>query len=303
MRPGFWKGFWRIADPKLTLASVSSMLLGAAAAAREQPLAWGWLLASFFGILCIEVAKNAYGEIADYDSGADLGVAPEDCSPFSGGRRVLVDAILTRSEVLWITAATYSLSILSGLVIAWWREPRVLVVGLLGTALAWFYYARPLRLAYWGGGEAAVALAYGPVICCGTYLVQRHTISAQIVLLSLPLGLLIAGFLWINEFPDYKADLQAGKRNLVVILGRRQASRLFAVILLSAFAMQAALPALALPRAAWMGLVAAPLGLAAVRRALAAPENTSRIIQAQAWTLQCFVLLSVATSAALILLL
>jgi 1,4-dihydroxy-2-naphthoate octaprenyltransferase len=296
MNARFWKGLWRIADPRLTLASVSSVLLGAAAAAREHPLAWGWLAASLFGILCLEVAKNAYGEISDYDSGADLAVAPEDRSPFSGGRRVLVDGILTRREVAGITSVTYALSIASGLAIAVWREPWVLAAGLLGTALAWFYYARPLRLVYRGFGEVAVALAYGPVICCGTYLVQRHTVSLPVLLLSLPLGLLIAAFLWINEFPDYRADLGAGKRNLVVILGRKRASRVFAVIVLAAFAIQASLPALALPRAAWLGLAALPLGVAAARRALTAPEVTARIIPAQAWTLQSFVLLSLATS-------
>jgi 1,4-dihydroxy-2-naphthoate octaprenyltransferase len=297
----FWKGLWRIADPRLTLASLSSMLLGAAAAAREQPLAWNWLVVSVFGIVSLEIAKNAYGEISDFDSGADLGVAPEDRSPFSGGRRVLVDGSLTRREVAAITAVTYALSIASGLAIAFWREPRVLAAGLLGTALAWFYYARPLRLAYRGCGEVAVALAYGPVICCGTYLVQRHAISLPVLLLSLPLGLMIAAFLWINEFPDYRADLGAGKRNLVVILGRRRASRVFAAIVLAAFAIQAALPVFSLPRTAWLGLAALPLALAAARRAMDAPEFTARIIPAQAWTLQSFVLLSLATSLALFL--
>ena len=40
---------------------------------------------------------------------------------------------------------------------------------------------------------------------------------------------LIAAFLWVNEFPDYRSDLAAGKRTWVVRLGRRKAARLEAV--------------------------------------------------------------------------
>ena len=54
--------------------------------------------------------------------------------------------------------------------------------------------------------------------------------SLEVVWLSLPLGLFIAAFLWVNEFPDYRADRGAGKRNLVVRLGRRRASRLLPAI-------------------------------------------------------------------------
>jgi 1,4-dihydroxy-2-naphthoate octaprenyltransferase len=254
-----------------------------------------------FGIICVEVAKNAAGEICDFDSGADLAVAQEDRSPFSGGRRVLVDHLLTRQETARIALAAYLLAIVSGLLISIFREPLVLLVGLAGIALAWFYYAPPFRLAYRGFGELGVGIAYGPVICCGTYLVQRHALSWGIVWLSVPLGLLIAGFLWVNEFPDYKADLHAGKRNMVVRLGRSTASYVFALILAVAFLLQAFLPALALPRTVWLGFCGLPLALAAAWRVMESPDNTSLIVPAQAWTLQSFVVLALATTVGLLL--
>ena len=42
---------------------------------------------------------------------------------------------------------------------------------------------------------------------------------------------LIAAFLWINQLPDYHADISAGKVNVVVRLGHRVASRVFPVLL------------------------------------------------------------------------
>jgi 1,4-dihydroxy-2-naphthoate polyprenyltransferase len=294
-------GIWRLADPKISLASMASMVLGAAAAAHDGPLAWGWLALTVFGIFCIEVGKNASGELFDFDSGADLAVAPEDRSPFSGGKRVLVDRLLTREQTTLIAVAAYAAGASAGLIITDAREPRVLWLGLLGMALAYFYHAPPLRLSYRGLGEAAVALCYGPLICAGTYLVQRGRMRGEVVLLALPLGLLIAAFLLINEFPDAAADRGAGKRTLVVRLGRKEAARVYAGIVTAAFAALALLPLAGLPGGVVLGLVAVPFGAAAARRLLRDPEVTARVVPAQGLTLACFVLAAAASAAGLLL--
>ena len=93
-------GFWRLADPKITLASMSSILLGVAAAVHSGAQAWGWLVVIVIGIFAPEWAKNASGEIYDFASGADQAVAEADRSPFSGGKRVLVDGLLTGTRNL-----------------------------------------------------------------------------------------------------------------------------------------------------------------------------------------------------------
>jgi 1,4-dihydroxy-2-naphthoate octaprenyltransferase len=251
-------GIWRLADPKITMASAASLLLGASAAASAGPPTWGWLAATVVGIFFIEVAKNASGEVFDFDSGADLAVAPADRSPFSGGKRVLVDGLLTRAETFAVAAVGYVLAAVAGLGIVAAREPKVIWLGLLGTALAFFYHAPPLRLSYRGGGELAVAIAYGPLIAEGTYLVQHGHASPPLLWLSVALGLLIAAFLWINEFPDCAADAAAGKRTLVVRLGRRRAARAYGVLVAVAYLLLAAAPLIGLPSTVWLGLLAAP---------------------------------------------
>jgi 1,4-dihydroxy-2-naphthoate polyprenyltransferase len=301
MGEAFGAGLWRVGDPKISLASMASMALGAAAAARDGPLAWGWLALTVSGIFLIEVAKNASGEVFDFDSGVDLAVAPQDRSPFSGGKRVLVDRLLTRRQTIGIAIVAYALGGSAGLVIAAAREPRVLGLGLAGAALAVFYHAPPLRLSYRGLGEAAVAVCYGPLICAGTYLVQRGRISPEVLLLSLPLGALIAAFLLINEFPDAAADRGAGKRTLVVRLGRAGAARLFGAVVAVAFVTLALLPVAGLPRGVLLGLLAAPLGARAARRLLRKPDVTARIVPAQAWTLACFVLMAAGAALGLLL--
>jgi 1,4-dihydroxy-2-naphthoate octaprenyltransferase len=286
------RGIWRLADPKITLASAASLFLGAAAAAAHGTLAWGWLGLTVLGIFFIEVAKNASGEVFDFDSGTDLAVADEDRSPFSGGKRVLVDGLLSRRQTWWVAAVTYALGALVGVAIAAAREPRVLWLGLAGVACAWFYHAPPFKLSYRGFGELAVAACYGPLIAAGTYLVQRGDLHVDVLLPAVPLGLAIAAFLYVNEFPDYAADRAAGKRTLVVRLGRFRASVAFTVLVAATFGGVLVLPLFGLPVAVLLGAAGIVPAVAAARRLLDSPEVTPQLIPAQAWTLLAFLLLA-----------
>lgn len=295
-----WQGIHRLIDPKITLASVASIVVGAAAAARQGPIAWGWLAATVLGIFCIEAAKNASGELFDFDSGADQAVAPEDRSPFSGGKRVLVDGLLSRKETAAVAIIGYAAGIALGMAIAFGREWGVVWIGLIGVGLAYFYHAPPLRLSYRGLGELAVAITYGPLIACGTYLVQRHAVRGEVALASLPLALLIAAFLLINEFPDFRADRVAGKRTLVVRVGRRGASWLYVGMAGCAFMLLALLPVFGLPLSVWAGFAGASFSILAARRLLREPEQTSWIIPAQAWTLLAFLGYSLGVAAGLL---
>lgn len=301
LRRDFWRGVWRVSDPKITLASVAAMLLGAAMAAWAGPIHWGWLALTVAGIFCVEAAKNASGEIFDWDSGADQAVADEDRSPFSGGKRILVDRLMTRGQAAGVAAAFYALGGAAGLAIALAREPAVLWLGLLGASLAFFYHAPPFKLSYRGLGELAVAITYGPLITCGTYLVQQHRVDPAVVLLSLPLGILIGGFLWVNEFPDRRADAAAGKRTLVVRLGARRAARGFALLVASAYLVLALLPLAGLPVWVLGGMLGLPHGIAAARRLARDHDTTVQIIPAQAWTLLSFLLLAAGAAGGLLL--
>jgi 4-hydroxybenzoate polyprenyltransferase len=136
-------GLWRLADPKISLASFAALFLGAAAAATLGPLDWTWLVVTVLAVFAIEVAKNASGEVVDFDTGTDLAVAERDRSPFSGGKRVLVDGLLTRGQTVGIAAAGYGIAIALGLAIALGREPRVLGLGVVGLVLAYGYHAPP----------------------------------------------------------------------------------------------------------------------------------------------------------------
>jgi 1,4-dihydroxy-2-naphthoate octaprenyltransferase len=300
-KANFVAGFWRLADPKISLASMVSIFIGTCAATASGSIDFVWLAVTVIGIFAIEVAKNASGEIFDFDSGADLEIAPEDRSPFSGGKRVLVDGLLTRKQTICIAAVSYLTGAALGFAIVLWKQPSVFWFGFAGIICAFFYQAPPLKFSYRGFGELAVAISYGPLICCGTYLVQRGKVDIEPVLLSIPLGLLIATFLWVDEFPDCPSDAKAGKRTVVVRLGRKRASRVFPVIFAIAFGMLLVLPFFGLPKQVLLGGVAIIPAVAAALRVWKNPEKTAKIIPAQKQTLLAFVLYALGTGAGFLL--
>ncbi|MDH3413882.1 MAG: prenyltransferase, partial [Gammaproteobacteria bacterium] len=179
--------------------------------------------------------------------------------------------------------------IVLGAVIVLFREPLAIVIGVIGTLLGWSYHGPPLKLAYRGFGELDVVICYGPLIVLSTYLIQTHELSWNVFWLSLPLGLFIAAFLWVNEFPDYEADVSAGKKNLVARLGRRAASRVLPWIYGLAFALIFALPWLAdLPRSVWLGFLALPFAVFACWHIWRKPEDFYRSLPVQPATLFTF---------------
>jgi len=291
-------GIWRLIDPKISLASISSIFLGTCIAASVGSIHWGWLALTVAGIFFLEAAKNASGEVFDYE--ADMGVNDEDQSPFSGGKRVIVDGLMTSRQTFAVAALFYLHGIAAGFVITFYREPLIFVIGLIGVGLAYFYNAPPAKLSYRGFGELAVAVTYGPLICCGTYLVQRHTLPTDVILLSLPLGILIAAFLVINEFPDRNADLAAGKKNLVVRLSRNSAEWLFMTMIIVAYLLLLVLPVVGLNEGIRLGIIGMPFGIMAAIR-LMQKNKTTEIIPAQKWTLISFVLAALGSGLGLLI--
>jgi 1,4-dihydroxy-2-naphthoate octaprenyltransferase len=296
------EGLWRLADPKISITSAAAMMIGAPLAARDTQLDWTWLAITALALFCMEVAKNAWGDIYDYDSGTDLAVKPEDRTDFSGGKRVLVEQLLTRRQTWLITFVFGGVGVALGAAIVFLQAPMAIWIGAAGLLLGWSYHGPPLQLAYRGLGELDVVLCYGPLISLSTYVIQTNSYSLDVFWLSLPLGLLITAFLWVNEFPDYHADRACGKNNLVVTLGKERAAGLLPLIYLGGFALLLLMPALsALPRTTWLGFIAVPSAILACRWTLSDPETFYRNKPVQPLALITFVLYSLGAGAGVLL--
>jgi 1,4-dihydroxy-2-naphthoate octaprenyltransferase len=96
-------------------------------------------------------------------------------------------------------------------------SPALVLIAALGFFISLAYTMPPLKLVYRGLGEIATAIGFGPVMLLGTYVVQsRGSLSLEAFLVSIPVALLVAMILYVNEIPDRAGDGEAGKRTLPV---------------------------------------------------------------------------------------
>lgn len=129
----------------------------------------------------------------------------------------------------------FGLAALIGLYLTFARGLLVLVIGILGVLSGYFYTASPIRIGYRGWGELVAGLNCGPLVVAGAYYVQAQTLSLEALFISIPVGLLIAAVLYINEFPDHACDKVAGKNTLIVTMGRERARKGFYSLLLGTY--------------------------------------------------------------------
>ncbi|MCM3634101.1 prenyltransferase [Paenibacillus camelliae] len=302
MNARLWSGFWQLADPKIWIASTVPMLIATALAYnKEKSLDWGWVLLALVGIYLIEIGKNAVNEFIDYWTGVDRYIATDKRNPFSGGKKTIIDGKLSMLETAIIAVITLALAFFIGLYIALVREPNVFWIGMIGGFLAVFYSLPPFKFNYNGLGEAAVGLSFGPLIVLGMYAMLTGELDANAAFIGLPLAFLITAVLWINQYPDYEADMKGGKRNWLVRIGKARGIKVYAWLYAGAYVSIAAV-ALASGNYYWLlGLLTIPIAVQAVRIAALNLDNLPQFLTANARTVMIYQLTGAAMIAAALL--
>ena len=297
-----WKGFWQLADPKIWIASTIPMAVGGALSYNAiGSFDIFWFMISLAAVYLIEIGKNAVNEVIDYNSGVDRFIAPDKKTPFSGGKKTIVEGKLKVFEAGAIGILTVGAACLIGLYIILFRERSIYWIGITGVLLSMFYSLPPFKFAYRGFGEVVVGLAFGPLITSGIYLVMTHMFDWSVVLASLPIGLIIANVLWINQYPDYEADAAGGKRNWVVRLGKRKALKVYTALFVLAFVLFIPI-ALVYRNPFWLlGLAGLPPAVKSIKTAYEYYDDIQRLMAANAGTVITYQLMGLGMAAAAIL--
>ena len=107
-----------------------------------------------------------------------------------------------------------------------------------------------------------------------------------VLLAGVPLGLLTAAILWINELPDAPSDAKTGKNTLVVVLGPKPAVwGYLALVTLGLGAIPVGVAAGLFPKLSLLGLLGLPLALRAVKVAFEHFGDRT-LVKANAGTIQ-----------------
>ena len=215
---------WLVAARPRTLpAAVAPVLVGTALAGSEdvfEPLRFACaLVAAVF----VQVGTNLANDYSDARRGADT----EDRL---GPVRVTAGGLMPPRRVLVGTYVAFGIALAAGVYLAAVAGWELLIVGAASIAAGALYTGGPRPYGYEGLGELFVFLFFGVVAVAGSYFVQVEELRWEAFALAVPVGLLAAAILAVNNVRDVDTDRRAGKRTLAVKLGRDRARDLFAAM-------------------------------------------------------------------------
>jgi 1,4-dihydroxy-2-naphthoate octaprenyltransferase len=220
--------------PAFLSVTFAACLLGLAAAfadgATLRPLA---AFVTVFFALVAHAGINVLNDYYDALNGTDA-INTERQFPFTGGSRFIQNGVLSLRATGLFGYTLLATVVPAGLWLTWYSASGLIWVGLAGLFVGWAYSAPPLKLMSRGLGEIAVACGW-LIVVVGADYVQRGAFSAMPFLAGLSYALHVSNVLFINQFPDYKADAAAGKRNWVVRLGPARARWGYLLTLLAAY--------------------------------------------------------------------
>ena len=231
-----------------TLASILPMVIVAVLLNQMNSLSIINAIISIIGIISVHIFGNLYNDYFDVKSGTDevnneyFNVGDKSLmlrgAQISGGSRAIELGLITLKKTknlgnIMLLIASFCIISLS---INIYLETNsfknilgIIVIGFLGSFLAYFYTAKPLRLsARKGLGEIVIFLTFGPLLTLGSLFAMSNTplditfyTLKDFILIGIPLGLLTTNILFINQFPDYQSDKKSDKINLVVLFGKK----------------------------------------------------------------------------------
>jgi 1,4-dihydroxy-2-naphthoate octaprenyltransferase len=267
-----WKAWIKTARPFTLTASISPVLVGTAMAAYEgtfSPLAF---LATLFSCLFLQIGTNYFNEYFDYRYGLDHAGS-------LGASTVIFRKEMTATQVFSGGVICFVLATLLGCVLIYLVGPVIILFGLSGMLIAYFYSARPFRFASRGLGDILVFTAMGVLMTWGAYYVQIPQWSWHAFAASVPVGFLVTAILNMNNVRDYQDDLAVGKKTLPVRFGLTFGQRFHATLLIGSYLVITLFVLLTLlPLASLAVWLTFPLAWKNVRLVLMAQERNAFVI-------------------------
>ncbi len=219
-------GYWvqEVRAPFLSLSAVL-VFLGTSVAAADGTFTFWRSALALSGLILLHISVNVFNECSDYRTGIDFHTSR---TPFSGGSGMLTAGKVAPAAAWALAVTCLGISVGIGLFFVWLTNPLLLPLLLVGGFSVYFYTDFLARRVL---GEVFAGLGLGFLPVLGSFFVQTGYYSLPALAAGIPAGILTFNLLFLNEFPDLEADTQGGRRNLIMVLGRAAAGKLYAGLL------------------------------------------------------------------------
>ncbi|MEP5568647.1 MAG: prenyltransferase [Halioglobus sp.] len=217
---------WQALDPvaKWLIACRASVLfmtftaaaLGGLMAWRAGVFQWDLWLATVLGLMFAHATNNLLNDYTDSRRGIDK----DNYYRNQYGVHVLEDGLMSEGQFWRYVGVTAGVALLLGSWLIYQRSGLTLDLMLAGAFFVLFY-TWPLK--YYGLGEPAVLLVWGPLMVGGSYYVLAGSWSWDVTWLSLVFALGPTTVLFGKHTDKLEADKAKGVNTLPVLLGERLA--------------------------------------------------------------------------------
>lgn len=177
------------------------------------------LLCLLFALL-MQVLANFVNDFLDFRNGTD----GEDRL---GPERACAQGWVTPHAMLFAIVIVIFLATFVGTPLILWGGMNMALIGAACFVGSITYTTTLSRIAL---GDLMVLVFFGLVPVCATYYLQTGTLSRNIILASVAMGLVTDCLLLVNNYRDRETDRRVGKRTLVVLIGSRNTERLYLAV-------------------------------------------------------------------------
>ena len=204
---------YEILRPFAYTASAIPVLAGGALAVVDSRLYVLPFLAALAGGMLLHSGTNVINEVYDVRKGIDTITSPRMSHAVLKGR-------VSERGAYAFAIGLFAAAVAVGTYLVWLRGPAIVGLGLLGIVAGYTYTAPPFQYKYRAMGVPTVFLLMGPIMVGGSYFAITGLWDVRALVLSIPVGLLVAAILHGNEWRDISEDTRAGINTLSNRLGR-----------------------------------------------------------------------------------
>jgi 1,4-dihydroxy-2-naphthoate octaprenyltransferase len=175
------------------------------------------------GALLLHASVNTFNNYFDFKSMIDSRTVK---TPFSGGVDILVKREMKGSSALLVAVICLAAAGAIGAYFLMFFFYALLPLAAYGTVAIVLY--TPIFSRIHGLSEIIAGSGFG-VLGLGTYVTQTGRVDIVGLVVFVPVTILVGLLLFLNEFPDVEADRIGGRKHLVILLGKRRASKLYVI--------------------------------------------------------------------------
>lgn len=194
-------------------------------ASRAETFSLPLAVLSIIGVASAHLGLNLFDDYFDYKkkgatirtelANAGIRARLAKCNYILSGQATIKDSL--------IAAVTFcAIATLAGLAISFWRGSGIYLLILIAGLLGISYSGGPFRFSYRGLGELLIGVMFGPLLMTGVYYASSGTLDPAILIVSIPVGLLVANILFTHSIMDYEPDKRVGKMTLAVLLNNKR---------------------------------------------------------------------------------